>query len=366
MRQTLKRLLPWILTLAILAYLGLTTDFRRFVATLGVVDPLAVAAVAVIGTLCVWLADCLCLRTIYGCFFKGMRYRDFLVAKGTSYFLNVVNYNAGAGGVALFISRRAGIGFLEALGTMLFLNLLDVFALASMVGLGLIIGPNVVKPEQYQALVWICAGMAGAFVLTIAIWAYRLPLIPRRFRELRIFHSFRTAKLHHYPLLVLMRMAFIFQYVLIHIALLEIFSIPVPFTHLLFYLPLITFVAVIPISVAGLGTTQVAWRELVGSYPPLAAAAPLVSAALAVGVAAVGGAGAAEGASGLFGSTADAVFLEGTDSVAVIDAFSTTAILVMLLARVALGSFTVRSTVKDFVKDPDEDPERAPAPPPPA
>ena len=357
MRQTLKRFLPWILTLAILAYLVLTTDIRRFIATLGVVDPFAVVAVAIVGTLCVWLADCLCLRTIFRCFFDGMRYRDFLVAKGTSYFLNVVNYNAGAGGVALFMSRRAGIGFLEALGTMLFLNVVDIFALASMVGLGLVIGPNVVKPEQYQALVWICAGMAGAFILCIAIWVYRLPVIPRRFRELRIFHSFRTAKLHHYPLLVLMRMAFIFLYVLIHIALLEIFAIPVPFTHLLFYLPLITFVAVIPISVAGLGTTQVAWRELVGSYPPLAAAAPLVTAALAIGVASVGGAGPAEGATGLFGAAAHATILEGTDSVAVIDAFSTTAILVMLLARVVLGSFTVRSTVKDFVKEPEAEPE---------
>jgi len=347
MTNFLKKALPWIGTALILGYLAATTDIDRFIESLTYVNPWAFAGVTCAGTLLVYLSDCFCLNLLFRRFFGPVGFRDILAVKGTSYFLNVVNYNAGAGGVALFMSKRFGFGLVECIGAMIFLNAMDLFGLAILLSLGMAFGAEMLPEAHQQAMSWILLGMAGVFVGTLLFWVWRVPYLPGVVRTFRIFHGFRVAKLSDYFVLIFVRTVFVGHYVLLHWCYIQLFSLDVPLTHLLIYVPMLTFITVLPISIAGLGTTQVALRYFLAPYPPLAVVAPIVGGLFLLGTSATGD------SSGLFGWVGSFMSSTGADPMPAIDAYSTSCILALLSARICVGLFSVRSVSKDFIKAPE-------------
>ena len=265
--------------------------------------------------------------------------------KGTSYFLNVVNYNAGAGGVALFMSKRFGFNFMEAIGAMIFLNAMDLFALSILLCFGMAFGSGLLAPEQQEPLILLLVGMGVLFVGTILFWVYKVPFLPSYIRTLRIFHGFRVAKLSDYAALLGARTPFVAHYVVLHWAFMPLFGLDIPFSHLLVYVPILIFITVLPISIAGLGTTQVAMRYFLAPYPPLSACAPLIG-----GLFLVASASGADptGSASIVG---EYISTQGTNPAAQIDAYSTSSILGLLAARIGLGLFTVRSVSRDFTEE---------------
>lgn len=71
-----------------------------------------------------------------------------------------------------------------------------------------------------------------------------------------------------YAGLCLLRMAFVSLYVFSNYFLLRAFGIAVPLGDLFVYQPILAFIIFIPISVAGLGSTQVVMRHFYGPYAP--------------------------------------------------------------------------------------------------
>ncbi len=339
----IKRMAPWVVTVAIVYYLASTTDIQRFLQVLQSLDPIAFFTVTAIGATCVYLTDSYCLKLLFGRFFGPVSYRDMLSVKGTSYFLNVVNYNAGAGAIAVFASKKKGFSLVEAIGTLLYLNAMDLFALTLLSFLGIVLGPAVLDGGQRTALLWVCLIMALVLVGTIAFWVLRVPFLPNRIRSFRIFFPFRTGRFTDYPFFIGLRAIFVCQYVIIHWAFLQVFGIPVPFIHLLVFVPIITFIGVLPISVAGLGTTQVAMRVFFSPYAPLALITPLLLGAALIVPASV--------EPGL-GAVVTDVLQEGTAVSQLershIDAYSTATLIGMLFARISIGLVTVRGTLRDF------------------
>jgi uncharacterized membrane protein YbhN (UPF0104 family) len=342
-KQVTLRLLPWLISGGIVAYLALTTDIPRFLDILGSINPWRFLLVTVLGMTVVFTLDSFCLKLLFRRFMGAVTYREMLSVKGTSYFLNIVNYNAGAGAVALFASKKKGFGFLESAGVMLFLNAMDIFALALLVAIGLTLGPDVLSATERSGLSWTCLALGLVLLGTIVFWVYKAPFLPRKVREFRIFYPFRESRVLDYPFFILLRTLFVVQYVFIHWGFLKVFGIHVPISHLLVYVPILTFIGVLPISIAGLGTTQVALRHFIAPYPPIAMAAPLV-----VGFLLISTTSAGVDMSSVAPALSDAMTQAGTDPVAHIDAYSTASIFAMLLGRIAIGLFTMRGTIKDF------------------
>ena len=342
-KKTLRALIPWVISIAILGYLALTTDLVRFFEILRSIDPLSFLAVTVVGVLCTYFSDSFCLMVLFRRFFGHVEYREILAVKGTSYFLNIVNYNAGAGAVAVFASKKKNFGLVESIGTMLFLNAMDIFALTLLITVGLFLGPDVISPDQRTAILWSCAALGAVLFGTILFWVFKVPFLPKKVREYRIFHPFRAGRLADYPLFILLRALFVTQYVLIHWAYLRVFGIHVPFSHLLIYVPVLTIIGVLPITIAGQGTTQIALRHYIAPYPALAVGAPLMGAIAWVGA----GAGGTE-ISSLWNQVQAVISEYSADVTAHIDAYSTACIVGMLIARVSIGLFTMKNTVQDF------------------
>jgi hypothetical protein len=344
MTSFLKKALPWIGTAIILGYMGMTTDIDRFIASLAYVDIWAFVAVTLVGAVIVFLSDSYCLSVLFRRFFRPVGLADILAVKGTSYFLNVVNYNAGAGGVALFMSKRFGFGFVECIGAMIFLNAMDLFGLSLLLSAGLFLGSELLPTAYQQAMLWILIGMGGVFIGTLLFWVWKVPFLPKAIRKFRIFHGFRVARLSDYFILITIRTVFVAHYVVLHWCYVHLFSLDVPLTPLLIYIPMLTFITVLPISIAGLGTTQVALRYFIAPYPAMAAVAPMLAGLFALSQQSV------SAPSGLLEQAGELMLSQGANPMPAIDAYSTSGILGLLSARLLIGFFSIRSVSRDFLE----------------
>jgi len=113
---------------------------------------------------------------------------------------------------------------------------------------------------------------------------------------------------------VVLRVFFLSQYMAAHYMFLVLFGLDVPVERLLVYLPLLTFVQIIPVTISGLGTTQLVMRHF---YSPFVAA------------------GTAHPA-------------------AVVDAFSTAGILGFVLFRVLVAYFFLGEFSREVIRGADK------------
>ncbi|MCB9727324.1 MAG: flippase-like domain-containing protein [Deltaproteobacteria bacterium] len=266
MPNTIKRLLPWLLSLAIVGYLFASVDLGAVREAMAGADLAALTAWLAFFAVVVFLADSLTLHVLLARLLDRLGFRDVLAVKGVSYFLNALNYSAGAGAVAWFAHRKTRRPFLSALSTLLWLNFIDIVALLVLLGFGITFGREHVPADLADRLVWVL--LAGWFITFGALAYWRLGLdflVLGRLRTWRIFHAFREAHLADYAVMVALRTLFIGLYVLMTFATLPTFGIRIGLGALLVYVPLLTFVQIVPASVSGLGAIQVV---MIALYAP--------------------------------------------------------------------------------------------------
>ncbi len=308
--------MPWVITLAILAYIGTTTDIDAAIETLKATNWLGFLPAVLCVVVVVFAFDSWCLVKVFSRFNAEVTFREILPLKGASYFLNVINYNAAAAGIALFFRNKKGVPFLHALASMLWMSFIDIVALATLmlIGMGLASGTATLSADHQTILV----GLAGFIYLVLVgsciYWNAGFDwLILGRFRDWRIFSTFAKAKLKDYAFFIGLRTAFVGTYVVSQWICMPFFDMQATLMELLLYVPVLTFVGVIPLTtVAGMGTVQVLMRDFYIGFVP------------------------------------------GTEHhlmVAHIDAYSTTTILAFVLGRIAIGAFFVNSVAQDFGED---------------
>ena len=312
MKKLIANLLPWLITASIGLYIGLTSDWDTVVATLQAADFIGFIPVVIFVVVTVFLFDSWCLVKLFARFNAPVRYREMLPLKGTSYLLNVINYNAAAAGIALFFRNRKGVPLLEAMGSMLWMNFIDIVSLATLLLIGLAISPADVAANLRMTLT------VGAFSIYLILvgsciyWNLGFDwFFLGRLRSWRIFSGFRAAKMRDYAYFIGIRTAFVLSYVVSQWASMPFFNLDASLSHLLLYVPALTFIGTIPLTtIAGLGTVQVLMRSFFYDFVP-----------------------------GELTQTA----VHST-----IDAYSTTSILTFILCRVLIGAFFMRSVSRDF------------------
>jgi hypothetical protein len=190
------------------------------------------------------------------------RYRDVLLVRCASALLSLVNYGVGQGGVVYFLHRRHGISLEIGAGAILLATAAFVAVLALAAGIGLLAGAVPDRPEL-RVVAWVALAALPAYVLLAAL---RPRFLIRR-KLLRYLLAVPPAAL----LRVLgARVLHLGVLVTGHWLTMRLFDISVPPAAALLRLPAMFLVAAVPISPAGLGTTQAAAITLFGDY----AAAP--------------------------------------------------------------------------------------------
>jgi hypothetical protein len=203
------------------------------------------------------LVDSLALQQAVAWFNVRVPYRDILPVRATAYILSLLNTQLGQGGIAVYLHRRHQLPFWQITGTVLFIAFVEVYQLAfySFVGAG-------VSGEQRAP--WLVYGIMAAY-LAAHLWFFSRPR-RIRFTEAPVLTAFRRARPWHYAALGLLKTPNVLAAVVVHWLALPLFGLHVPFLALLTYLPIIFFVAALPIAAAHLGPSQFAWQFFLGGY----------------------------------------------------------------------------------------------------
>lgn len=253
-----RRLWPWVVGAAILVFVvtRVPIDAFREAMTQGPLITLAAVNVAIIVAV-------LCTDTIstwIGLIAVGMRrpFGKVMIVRGATYALFVINYAVGQGGFGYYLHRSGETAF-RAVGATLFLIGTNLAALLVItLGVWEVAGDRVDNPALFWTLV---AGVAG-FGLYLVVIALSPNFLSRR----QVLSPLFDAGLRGHALAVVGRVPHIAAMVIGHWAAMYAWGIPVPFTVGLTVMPAVVIASVLPISPAGLGTTQAAFVLFFARY----------------------------------------------------------------------------------------------------
>jgi hypothetical protein len=333
--ERIKTLVVWGVTLGLLAYMAWTTDIDRFLETLRAVSPLALLGITLTEVLVTWLYDSFTLSVLFSRFHGRVTFREMLPIKGASYILNVINYNAATVAISFFLRDRKKVPFFDSFGSLMYLNGIDLVAMGLLMGLGFALAPSHVDSASASLVSWLVPLLVVGLALNIVFWRFepRMSFLHGLTRR-SLFSALRRARLSDYAVMIGLRFGMILIYLSAIVLLLWLFDIEISIPAAMVYYPMIVFIGVLPVSVAGYGTTQVASRYLYGTYVLARGGGLFLPAAGLFAVAAFlpdGGLGG-----GLVQGHA-ALLAEATTADAVIDAFTTSMLTCFLLWRVLVG-----------------------------
>ena len=287
MPRRLKLALPWLFTLGILAYLFGTVDLEKVGDALEGADIGTLMAILSLTTVLVFLVDAATLTLLVKRLVTPIRFGEIAAIKGTSYFLNALNYSMASGAVALFLKKKRGVPFLKGVSSLLWLNLVDVMALLVLMSFGLLFAGTMLPEGIANKLPLIIAVGWSVVVGALIYWHLKVDFfVLGRLRTWRIFEVFARANPADYGVLVVSRLAFVMLYVLMNWLALPTFGIHIDLGTILIYTPILTFVQIVPASISGLGAIQVVMVALYSQHidtSPEHAAAMVIAFSTVVG-----------------------------------------------------------------------------------
>jgi hypothetical protein len=267
---TLRRLLPWVVTIGLLYFIFRKTSLAQLVAATRGAAPWTIPA-AVLGIAAIYVADSFAIWKTFGWFLAPLTYGQVLVVRGASYLLAAINYNVGQGAMVYFVHRAKGTTVMRGVATLLLVLGINVLALLGLSTVGLFVAPDIPRVVRIVVVV----AFAG-----LAIYALAVALKPRWLAERPLFDVLLSAGLGGHLKALLVRLPHVAALITYQTLVLRAFGVAVPVRQAFVTLPLVTFIAVLPISVQGLGTTQAAMIFFFARYAPGSADATVTAASI--------------------------------------------------------------------------------------
>jgi hypothetical protein len=258
MQKRLLRVLPWVVTAGLLAWLFHRIDFVQFKAGVqgaaGWLVPAVLACVAV-----VYVADSFAIWKTFGWFLTRMSFTDVLLVRGATYLLAAINYNVGQGAIVYFVHKAAGVPIVRGIATVLFIMGVNVLALLFLASGGLVVPPAV----PHAVTVIVVVAWIGFAVYALTVW-----LRPRWLASRPLFGVLLNAGVAGHARALAVRLPHIACLLAFQISAMHAFGVAVPVLDAIAVLPVVFFIGVLPISVQGLGTTQAALVYFFARYAP--------------------------------------------------------------------------------------------------
>jgi Lysylphosphatidylglycerol synthase TM region len=213
-----------------------------------------------------WLIDSFCLTWVVSRFNAPMRLREMMPIRASMYLLSMINTNLGQGGVAWYIHRKTGVPFLQVLGSILLIGLMEIYQLFVFSTLGVVFySPSSLRQREIVhvlRITYVIAWLLLAAIVSLFALARRSDRV-RKWIETSKFGTVAGTFLEARPLdyvavLGIKSPGFLGSLLAQHFAL-AVYGISIPFIKLVLFLPLVFLAAALPIGVAHLGTSQAAW-----------------------------------------------------------------------------------------------------------
>jgi hypothetical protein len=258
MRKRLVRLLAWVVTAALLFFIFRRVPFSQVVAAARGAAwwTVPVVLATVIG---LYIFDSFAIWKVFGWFLTRMSFVEVLLVRGATYLLAAVNYNVGQGAIVYFVHKAASVPIVRGIATVLFIMGVNVLALLFLASAGLAIAPEV----PHAVLVIVAIAWIG-----LVVYAITVAVRPRWLAERPLFGVLLNAGIAGHLKALLVRLPHIACLLVFQISLLRAFGVAVPVIDAVATFPVVFFIAVLPISVQGLGTTQAAMIYFFARYAP--------------------------------------------------------------------------------------------------
>jgi len=264
MRAKLGRLVAWAVTGGALGYLFWKTPVSEVLAAVKHAAPWTVPAVLVCVAL-IYLADSFAMWKTFRWFLADLPFRDVLIVRGATYVLAAINYSVGQGAIVYFVHRVRKVAVMRGVATVLLIMGTNLLVLLVFVTIGLGVGgerPAALGPVV--AVAWVGLGIYVAVVTVKPRWLASRPL----------FDVLLSAGVGGHLKAMVVRVPHIAALMLFNLVAMRGFGIEIPAGAALAGLPVVMFIAVLPISVQGLGTTQAAWVLFFARYVPAGGSSP--------------------------------------------------------------------------------------------
>ena len=249
--QGARRWLPWLVALAILAFLIREVRLEALREAFRHGAWVALALYIVLETLVALPADAFGTREALAVAGIPRPWSEVLLARGASYLLGLLSYVAGQGGMGFYLART-GVPAGRSAGAVLLLMIANgiVLVLLGAAGLGIELG-RLEGTRTDLLLLTIAAALAGilAYLVVIAVrprWLERYSLLAPLFE----------AGLRGHLRAILARFPHMLLLAALHWGAFRIWGIAVPPVRGLALNPIVLLIAALPVTPGGLGTTQ--------------------------------------------------------------------------------------------------------------
>jgi len=259
MRARLGRLLAWMVTAGALGWLFWKTPVSAVWAAIQHAAPWTLPAV--LGcVILVYVADAFAMWKTFSWFLADLPFRDVLVVRGATYLLAAINYSVGQGAIVYFVNRVRGVPVMRGVATVLLIMGTNLLVLLALVTVGLALGGGARAPGLGPVVGIAWAGLAGY----AAVVAAR----PRWLSSRPLFDVLLAAGLGGHLRAMAVRLPHIAALIAFNLTALRGFGVEVPLGAALTAIPVVMFIAVLPLSVQGLGTSQAAMVLFFAPFVP--------------------------------------------------------------------------------------------------
>jgi uncharacterized membrane protein YbhN (UPF0104 family) len=263
--EWLKKLAPWGVAAAILAYLFSEVPIAEAWRAARE-SRLEVFLSAMLGAVLLWfLLESAVFAYLFSRFNAPLSWAEARSLRGMTYLATPINWNLGTAAIILHLRRSKKIGAIESTSSMLFYQTIDGMVLAGLVLIGVW---QFADSPQIVSLLRITIGFECFQVATLAVLMTNVPgwRWLRRVRGLGIFRTHRMATLRDIAALVVFKSLYFSVFVGVFWFGSHAFGVDVPLRLAMAATPAILLAGAIPITPAGLGTQQAAMIYFFSAY----------------------------------------------------------------------------------------------------
>jgi branched-subunit amino acid transport protein AzlD len=252
-----RAILPPLLTAAIFVLIFRKVPFARFTDALRDAEYARFFGALLPFSVFYFALDSVVLWRVVLWFHGALALSDLLPVRAVDYLLSILNHRVSQGAMVVYLAKRLSTGLFEIASSILFLDFLQKTHLVLWAGVGMAI----VSEDLPPALLLVPLGLA-------LLWAVFLAYVRGGFRPLgrllrppdwRLLRTFRLAGAAHYASVLLLKAPLLLGAVVAHYHGTQAFGFEIGIPRLLATLPIIFVVGALPINVARLGTTPLAW-----------------------------------------------------------------------------------------------------------